>query len=92
MARDPGIGQKITATVLHIKGECGAGHCVGESFPISCHDSGGLCGFFYHDIFPDLQVLQFGGSMPWWESDAIEVTCPDPANQVTLRLERSQRG
>ena len=89
MAKDPGIGYKINAIIVQQKGHCGAGHKVGDSFPISCHDSGGLCGFFYHDIFADLQTMQFGGSMPWWKDGVAEVRCPDPKNQVTLKLERS---
>lgn len=91
MARDPGVGYKITATVTVVKGICGAGHQVGDCFGISCHDPGSLCGFFYHDLFPDLQTFQFGGNMPWWDGDVLEAMCPDPANQVFLRLERSKR-
>ena len=52
MARDPGIGHKILATVTGVKGHCNAGHQGGKEFEISCHNPGGLCGFFYHDIFP----------------------------------------
>ncbi len=91
MARDPGVGWKITATVTGVKGICGAGHQVGDSFTISCHDCGGLCGFFYHDIFPDLQTFQFGGTMPWWDGDTMEVECPDPQNLVTMKLVRQKR-
>ena len=91
MAQDPGIGYKVTATVTSVKGTCSAGHRAGDTFAISCHDSGGLCGFFYHDIFPDLQTFQFGGQLPWWEQDEIQVECPDPANRVILTMKRSKR-
>ena len=91
MARDPGVGYKITATISGVKGTCSAGHQVGDRLAVSCHDSGGLCGFFYNTIFPDLQTFQFGGRMPWWDADSIEVQCPDLANLVTLKLERSWR-
>jgi len=91
MAKDPGIGQRIVATVANVKGECGAGHRKGDTFEISCHDTAGLCGYFYHDIFPSLQTFQFGGRMPWWQGDAIELRCPDPHNVVTLKLERFVR-
>jgi zinc transport system permease protein len=50
-----------------------------------------LIGFFYHDIFPALQTFQFGGSLPWWRGDAVELECPDRRNAVTLRLERAKR-
>ena len=91
MAKDPGIGYKVVATVISVKGDCSAGHEAGGSFEISCHNPGGLCGFFYHDIFPTLSTFQFGGNLPWWEGDTIEIQCSDSHNLVTLKLERSKR-
>ena len=91
MAKDPGIGYRVVATVLSVKGECSAGHKAGETFEISCHEPAGLCGYFYHDIFPSLSTFQFGGSMPWWQGDTIELTCPDSDNLVRLRLTRTKR-
>ncbi|HOM28780.1 MAG TPA: TIGR04076 family protein [Deltaproteobacteria bacterium] len=91
MAKDPGIGYRVIAEVVSVKGFCSAGHEQGQRFEVSCHDPGGLCGFFYHDIFPSLQCFQFGGSMPWWAGDAIELSCPDADNLVTIRLVRSPR-
>ncbi len=91
MAKDPGIGYRVIATVIEVKGKCGAGHQAGESFELSCHNPAGLCGYFYHSIYPDLETFQFGGSLPWWKGDIIELTCPDRANPVTIRLERSKR-
>ncbi|MEJ2587354.1 MAG: TIGR04076 family protein [Deltaproteobacteria bacterium] len=91
MAQDPGIGHKITATVVGVKGECSAGHQKGDTFDISCHNPAGLCGFFYHAIFPDLSTFQFGGRLPWWQGDTVELQCPDPQNLVTLKLERTER-
>ena len=91
MAEDPGIGYRVVATVTAAKGECSAGHRVGERFEISCHNPGGLCGFFYHDIFPNLSTFQFGGRLPWWKGETAEMGCPDPHNQVTIRLERFKR-
>jgi len=92
MAQDPGIGYRVQATITGVKGECGAGHRVGEAFEISCYNPGSLCGWFYHDIFPSLSTFQFGGNLPWWEGDAIELRCPDPHNQVTMWLKRFPRG
>jgi uncharacterized repeat protein (TIGR04076 family) len=91
MAKDPGIGYRVKAAIVSVKGDCSAGHKAGESFEISCHDPAGLCGFFYHDIFPSLECFQFGGSMPWWQGDAIERSCPDSDNLVTVKLERTPR-
>jgi uncharacterized repeat protein (TIGR04076 family) len=91
MAKDPGIGYQVVATVTGIKGNCNAGHEVGETFEISCHNAGGMCGFCYHHIFANLQTFQFGGNLPWWQGDTIHQQCPDPHNLLTLKLERKRR-
>jgi len=91
MANDPEIGYKVVASIVAVKGECDAGHKAGEMFEISCHDTAGLCGFFYHRIFPSLSTFQFGGKRPWWEGDTIRLQCPDSANPVTIELTRSKR-
>jgi len=91
MAKDPELGYKIIATIIGSEGTCSAGHEVGETFAISCHSPDGLCGWFYHDIFPSLQTFQFGGKLPWWEGDTIQVQCPDKFNLVTMKLERTKR-
>jgi uncharacterized repeat protein (TIGR04076 family) len=91
MANDPGVGYRIVATVVGAKGHCNAGHKEGDTFEVNCHNPAGLCGFFYHDIFPTLQTFQFGGSMPWWQGDTVHVSCPDTQNLVTLKLERFAR-
>lgn len=88
MAKEPALGYQITATITGIKGDCSAGHTEGESFEISCHNTGGLCGFCYHHIFPALSTFQFGGQYPWWQGDTIHLQCPDPHNLLTLKLER----
>ena len=91
MAKDPMLGYKIVATVTRVKGKCNADHRVGESFEISIHNPGNLCGSFYHNIFPALQTFQFGGNMPWWQGDTIQLQCPDSHNLVSIKLERFKR-
>jgi uncharacterized repeat protein (TIGR04076 family) len=91
MGKDPGIGNKIVATVTGLKGTCNAGHFVGEKLELSCHNPGGLCGFFYHDLFPTLSVMQFGGKYPWGDPSSIELECPDRYNLLTVRLDRENR-
>jgi uncharacterized repeat protein (TIGR04076 family) len=92
MTQDPKIGYQVIATVKGVKGKCNAGHQVGDHFEISCHNPAGLCGFFYHHLFPNLETFQFGGNLPWWQGDVIQAQCPDANNLVTLELERSKRG
>ncbi len=43
------------------------------------------------DVTPSLLNFRFGGSLPWWEGNSIQLQCPDPENLITLRLERSKR-
>lgn len=81
---------QIKATVVEAKGHCNAGHKKGDNFNLSIYDACGLCGSFYHNLFPNLQTFQFGGNIPWFKGDKLFSQCPDPANTVTLMLERSK--
>ncbi|MDP4094673.1 MAG: TIGR04076 family protein [Bacillota bacterium] len=81
-------GNKIIATITEVKGHCTAGHKAGDTFEISCHNTAGLCGFFYHNIFPNLSTFQYGGQYPWWRGDTLFLKCPDPVNQVSIKLEK----
>jgi uncharacterized repeat protein (TIGR04076 family) len=86
MAINPPGMESMSAEVVEVKGECTAGHKKGDRFQISCYDSGGLCGFFYHDIFPSLSVMQYGGKYPWASQDELVLECADRHNLVTLKL------
>jgi len=90
MAERMQIGYRVVGTIKEVKGSCSAGHRVGDRIELSGHSSGGLCGFFYHDIFPYLNTMQFGGKYPWWDQDVLELECPDRYNTVSIRLERKK--
>ncbi len=79
---------KLEAEVVGVKGSCTAGHRKGDRIQLNCYDSGGLCGFFYHDIFPSISVMQFGGKYPWSPEDELVLECPDRHNAVTLRIRK----
>jgi len=83
------IGNKVVVTIKSIKGECGFGHKVGDAFEVSMHNTGGMCGLFYHDIFPWILALQIGGEIPWGTNkDATELECMDRKNAVKIELKR----
>lgn len=84
----PRIGYRVVGTIKSIKGTCGAGHKVGDTFELSMHETAGLCGLFYHDIFPWILALQIGGENPWGEKDVVELECMDRFNAVRLELRR----
>jgi uncharacterized repeat protein (TIGR04076 family) len=83
------VGQRVVATIKSVKGTCHWNHKAGDSFEISAHDTAGLCGFFYHDIFPYILMLQFGGGFQeWGQPDSLELQCMDKMNAVTIELRR----
>jgi uncharacterized repeat protein (TIGR04076 family) len=83
------VGQRVVATIKSVKGTCHWKHKAGDSFEISVHDTAGLCGFFYHDIFPYILMLQFGGGFQeWGQPDSLELQCMDKMNAVTIELRR----
>ena len=86
----PQVGNRVWATVRNVKGNCSMGHKVDDEFEISAHNTAGLCGFFYHDIFPYIVMLQFGGQFPaeWGGGDTLTLPCMDRYNEVTIELRR----
>ncbi len=85
------VGYKIIGTIKDVKGICNHGHKAGDTMEINAHDTAGLCGFFYHFIFPRIMMLQFGGGFPssWVEDpDVMELECPDRTNAVKIELRR----
>ncbi|MDH5713800.1 MAG: TIGR04076 family protein [Candidatus Bathyarchaeota archaeon] len=90
MAEEKQIGHRVVGTIKEVKGSCSAGHKVGDQFELSGYTSGGLCGFFYHDIFPYIIMLQFGGGFPaeYGSPDVVEMECVDKVNAVKIELRR----
>jgi len=83
----------VIGTIKDVKGTCHVGHKVGDQLNLSGHSSDGLCGFLYHDIFPFITMLQFGGEFPagWRGSDKLRFSCMDKANCVTVELSRKKK-
>lgn len=88
----PRVGVKVEGEILAVKGNCSWGHKVGDTFDLSGHNTAGLCGFFYHDIFPYIIMLQFGGGFPkeWGNPDVVELECMDRTNLVKIKLRRTK--
>ncbi len=90
MTIEPKLGFRVVGTIKSVKGHCTAGHRTGQRIELSGHNTGNMCGFFYHDIFPYILMLQFGGGFPaeWGDPDVIELECMDRANAVKIELRR----
>jgi hypothetical protein len=91
MAKDPGIGKKVTAKIISVNRKCtlvirGVIHLRSVVITmVGCVD------FCYRDIFPSLSTFQFGGNLPWWEGNTIQLQCPDSYNLATLESKISER-
>jgi uncharacterized repeat protein (TIGR04076 family) len=94
MAEMERLGYRVIGTIKGVKGQCSAGHKEGDRIELSGHETGGLCGFFYHAVFPYVIMLQFGGGFPeaWGDPDVIEMECMDRHNLVTIELKRIRDG
>lgn len=84
----PHPGHRVIGTIKAVQGNCSWGHKVGDTFEVSGHDTAGVCGFLYHDIFPYIIALQFGGSEPWGGSAKMVLECMDRRNAVKIELRR----
>lgn len=82
------FGYRVIGTITRAKGKCAVGHKVGDKFELHGRTSGGLCGYFYHDIFPYIIMLQCGGKWPGGGGELPEFDCPDIANAVRIKLHR----
>ena len=92
MAEVEQTSYRLVAKVTAVKGDCEAGHKVGDEIELSGLSSGGLCGYLYHDIFPYIVMLEYGGGFPeeWGDPDEIEFDCVDKENAVTVVLRRKK--
>ncbi|MGC8657564.1 MAG: TIGR04076 family protein [Desulfomonilaceae bacterium] len=90
MGEESRLGYRVVGTIKGVKGLCSAGHHQGDQIELSGHNTGGLCGFLYHQAFPYIIMLQFGGGFPaeWGDQDVVELDCIDKSNQVTIELKR----
>jgi uncharacterized repeat protein (TIGR04076 family) len=90
MEEKPRVGYRVLGTIKGVKGSCNAGHKVGDKLELSGHSAGGLCGFLYHQAFPYIIMLQFGGGFPaeWGNPDIVELDCLDKSSAVTVELKR----
>ena len=86
------IGYRVVGTVTAVKGNCSWGHKVGDKIELSAHNPGGLCGSFYHGIFPYIIMLQFGGGFPkeWGDPNVVALECMDRVNAVRIELRREK--
>jgi uncharacterized repeat protein (TIGR04076 family) len=74
------------------KGQCTAGHRVGDQWVVDKNTSKlpeGLCFLAFQSLQSMLVTLRYGGIFPWEKDpDATSVACPDPYNPCVFELRR----
>jgi uncharacterized repeat protein (TIGR04076 family) len=88
---------RLIGKIVEVKGECSAGHRVGEEFDLTLFlddvkalRTPAVCAFLYDAIFPYLTVLQFGGTFPWEkDKDKFLASCPDN-NKVAIEIRKTK--
>jgi len=82
---------KVIGTIKSVKGHCHAGHKVGDQLELSGSITTNLCGWFYHDIFPKLILVEYGVGKLYGKKEAYTLRCPDRDNEVTIELQRIKK-
>jgi len=77
---------KVRIRVKQVKGECSAGHNVGDEWIVQKTTPPNFCGAAYCTLYPDLKTLIFGGKLPWGKNGEINVACSDSVNTVVFSL------
>jgi uncharacterized repeat protein (TIGR04076 family) len=79
----------IKVKVISQKGECGAGHKVGDEWLITNKTPEGICLSAFNAIYPNIRTMMFGGTFPWGkEKDVTTLACPDASNPVVFEVRR----
>jgi uncharacterized repeat protein (TIGR04076 family) len=79
---------KFVVTVDSAKGECRAGHKVGDRWEFAWRTPANLCGSAYHGMYPVIHGLMLtSGRYEGPASEQTVVTCPDDG-WITFRIER----
>ena len=79
----------INIKIIRQSGFCAQGHTVGQEWTVSNHTPGGICIGAFHDMYPRVLTLKFGGQNPWEpDRDVTTVACTDADNPVVFQLTR----
>ena len=83
---------EVAVSVVSQKGTCASMHNVGDEWVIWDKTPEGICLSAFASIYPVVQVLMFGGTLPWEaDPDVAFVACPDPNNPVVFQLRRLRK-
>jgi len=82
---------RITVSKILEGGTCPAGLKVGDEFiledsrpPMTIPN---FCAWAFHEMFPILLTLKYGGRFPWEEKGNANYSCSDSKNPVVFHME-----
>ncbi len=81
---------KIKITIKERKGtkNCHRGHKVGDSYDFDT-ERGKLCPMVMHVLFPAIDILRYGGSLPGGGCNHKGLfACPDPDTLLVFKVEK----
>lgn len=80
---------KVVAKVIKQKGECHAGHAVGQEFDFGVTTPANFCCHAFGAIWPTVNLLINGGGYSWDSEPGVTYWgCPDTQNLVMFELRR----
>ncbi|UCC64810.1 MAG: TIGR04076 family protein [Anaerolineae bacterium] len=85
---------RFEVTVTAAKGECRAGHQVGDRWTFEYGMPQGLCGEAFYTMYPLIHAMRLGADVRNREDDDPDVTaccCPDYA-WITFQVQRIWQG
>ena len=82
---------KVIAKVISQKGTCHMGHKVDDEWVIGMDTPAGICLPAFNAIYPDIQILKFGGTFSGDNPYAHSAACPDAENPVVFELTRLRK-
>jgi len=79
---------KVVITVKEVRGQCNAGHMVGDVFEVEglLMTKGRMCNSALVAIYPRIFAARFGADIPFARSGKIPAACPDPVNTVVFEI------
>jgi len=81
--------KRVRIRIISQKGKCKYNLKVGDEWTVGGLIPGVICLGAWHNIYPNLRLLRYGGIMPQYpDPDVINVVCPDIENPVIFELRR----
>lgn len=84
------MSKSIKITLVDHKGECAChrGHKIGDSWYYD-KDRGNLCPLAMHVLFPMIDILKYGGTLPVSKAGDHRFCCPDADVINVFRIEET---